>query len=429
MKSSFYTLIFLCYSLLNIYTLKPTSTQKSVAVTATKTQKVPLLIVELKDPAKSLADCCSTIKRNLSFTGQFKASIQILAKVNNTEIPLIFLKEWAAEYPFITSISHDKNYCVIKFYDTAAHKVTTFKNLIDNNLQSIGHEITNEILKLLTSKSGPFGSKIVFCKENKKGKTDICIADYDGQNVQVVTSRPSLAIAPRFNNDQSNPVILFSEYGAINCSLKMTTLKGKVELATNFDGINMQPAFSPDGKDAILCISAKGNSRIYRSQFNTQKKRQEYTCLTNNDGTNISPVFTSEGKIVFCSDFKTGLPQIYIMDKNGKNITCLTDGGMCTCPSYNPINNKIAFIKIIEGKGQIMSYDCTKKTTEQLTYDGPHKDEVSWSPCGNYLLFAAEENNKNYVAVFNNATKEQKYLTDGTYNISYPYWSPYTLLS
>lgn len=398
----------------------------SVSITAQKTKATPLLVIELKtDKNKELKDCCKTIQRNLSFTGQFDISLE----TQDIECTKEQIKEHAKNYPFFVSITTQGNDFLAKLYDSSSLKITKIHSKLDHNQEEMGHKISNELLKLLTNKEGFFGSKIVFCRERKKGKTDICVADYDGKNIKTILSLNTLAIAPRWNNDPINPLILYSEYTATNLRLMITDLEGNKSIATNFDGLNMLPAFSPDGKEVVVCLSAKGNSQIYRSTLNKKTKKREYVSLTKNNGTNISPTILADGHIVFCSDFETKVPQIYMMDRNGKNLTCLTDGGFCTCPAYNPLNNKIAFIKMIEGRGQIMCYDVKKDSIKQITHDGTHKEEVSWSPCGNYILFATEDNNKKQLVVQSMLTQKRTTLTDGTSSVTYPYWSSHSLFS
>ena len=118
-----------------------------------------------------------------------------------------------------------------------------------------------------------------------------------------------------------------------------------------------------------------------------------------------------------------------MMNKDGKNITCLTDGGFCTSPVYNKTNNKIAFIKLIEGRGQIMCYDFKTNSIKQITNDSMHKEECSWSPCGNYLLFSIEEKNRKQLAIHSMLTKKHTIITDKTSSITYPCWSSHSLFS
>ncbi len=421
--------------ILNILIFRALTTEETVSINAKKTKAISILLIELINKNVPLNDCCKTIKRNLSFTGQFNPSInteelqKIDPKQKNHEFTVEQMKEWSKTYPFFVSISSEGDNFLAKLYDTSSLKVTKIHSKLEKNQEELGHKVSNELLKILTNKEALFGSKIVFCRERKKNKTDICIADYDGSNIKVITSLNTLAIAPRWNNDPLNPLILYSEYTATNLRLMITDLKGNKSIATNFDGLNMLPAFSPDGKEVVVCLSAEGNSQLYRSIINKKTKRREYVSLTRNKGTNISPTILTDGRIVFCSDYKTKTPQIYIMDKEGKNLACLSDGGFCTSPVYNSTNNKVAFIKLIEGRGQVMCYDFKTNSTKQITTDSIHKEECSWSPCGNYILFATEEKNKKQLVVHSMLTGKQSSITDGTSSITYPAWSTHSLFS
>ena len=73
---------------------------------------------------------------------------------------------------------------------------------------------------------------------------------------------------------------------------------------------------------------------------------------------------------------------------------------------------------------QLMLYDTTKNTHSQLTFSPGNKEECSWSPCGNYLLFSQEEGAKSAIVSLHMQTKKTKVLTAAREICSYPAWSP-----
>jgi TolB protein len=292
-----------------------------------------------------------------------------------------------------------------------------------------GHQISDGLLRALTGNKGFFTTKITYCKDRVKNKTDICISDYDGSNEKVVRSLDTLAIAPRWNADSHKPLILYSEYTATNVRLVVSDLKGNAQVATSFDGLNMLPAFSKNGKQVIMCLSTEGSSQLYKYSYNARKKKTSYIALTNNDGNNISPTVLDDGDIVFCSDFETKRPQIYRMNKKGKNLTRLTDGGFCTSPVYSSEKNKIAYVKIVKGRGQIMTYNFDTEEHKQITSDALHKEECSWSSCGNYIMFSTDNGKSKRLAVYNILTNKRTFLGSGTSDKTYPAWSAYPVYS
>ena len=72
---------------------------------------------------------------------------------------------------------------------------------------------------------------------------------------------------------------------------------------------------------------------------------------------------------------------------------------------------------------QLFLYDTITKKHTQITGDAGNKEEPSWSPCGNYLLFSREKNSKSRLAILNVLTNERRFITPPNQHVSYPAWS------
>jgi len=79
---------------------------------------------------------------------------------------------------------------------------------------------------------------------------------------------------------------------------------------------------------------------------------------------------------------------------------------------------------MVKGIMQLFMYNTVNKEHTQLTFDESNKDECSWSPCGNYLLFATQRGLKSRIAMLQIHTKETWFVTKPTEICSYPTWSP-----
>jgi TolB protein len=399
-------------------------------VGARKTRKMGITIAAIGNDTKHLRDLCDTIDNDLSFPGQFITNNVRLLKLNSKKEILLH----QAKGPLLLTVTDNaKDNCIEwRLYNTRSAKVVAGKKMVKKGKSAYGwgHALADRVLETLTQNEGFFSSKLVYCKEHEKekNKTQICISDFDGKHEKVIVDPKTLAIAPRWNGNIVSPMVLYSEYTASNMRLMSTDLKGKQQVATSFDGLNMLPAFSDDGKEVILCLSVEGSSQLYRYSYNKRKKRPEYIRLTHNTGSNLSPVVLSNGRIAFCSDFETKRPQIYVMDKKGNNLVRISQDGCCTSPSYSAAKNKIAYSKLIGGVSQILVYDLDTEQTEQVTKDLAHKEESSWSPCGNYLVFSVSDTKTKRLAVHNLLTNKRRFITGSAHRYSYPSWSPCYLL-
>lgn len=291
-------------------------------------------------------------------------------------------------------------------------------------LRGWGHNVADDMWVALTGQEGFFSTKIAYCKNaritKKRTIKHVYVADYDGSNEQQLVNVPTVSVAPRWNHDAKNPLVFYSEYTNSNVRMVAVNMHKKRRIASNFDGVNMLPAFSIDGKRVVYCASrGDGNCQLYCYDQGELKK------LTHNAGNNVSPTFSDDGlKIFFCSDAQTGKPQIYCHDLVTSSLERLTQDGYCAAPSYCGKKNRIVYSKIIQGIMQLCIYDLVTKEHTQLTFDRGHKEECSWSPCGNYLLFSVEEGERSKIAMLNLLTNDRKYVTDSKYVCSYPSWSP-----
>jgi TolB protein len=79
-------------------------------------------------------------------------------------------------------------------------------------------------------------------------------------------------------------------------------------------------------------------------------KMNIYTCaldgsdivqLTNNAGNNEHPTWSPDGKLIAFSSNRSGTYQIYIMRKDGANVTRITNSGENTAPTWSFFNEEI----------------------------------------------------------------------------------------
>ncbi len=396
---------------------------EQVFVTASAQQKIPLLL-GIVGKSRELNELAAIVKKNLGFSGQFTVEVApFKKKPSKKEVKKLFKQGYLLAV-FINA--RDKNSVIEwRLYDTAQAMMVQGKKYAKQKtcLAGWAHNVTDALWPVLTGQEGFFSSKIAYCKEKltKKGRITkyICVADYDGSNEQVIIDSPTVNIAPRWNKDRENPLLFYSEHTNTNVRLMVVDTKKKNHIASNFDGINMLPAFSRDGKTVIYCASrGDGSCQLYRYEKSGLKR------LTSNLGNNISPSFGDDKDIVyFCSDFQTKKPQIYSYDLQKNEIKQLTKGGYCTSPDYCPKTGKLVYTKMVEGLMQLFIYDPKTKKHTQLTADAGNKQECVWSPCGNYILFAADYAQKRRISFLSLLTKERRFLTPASENCDYPAWS------
>lgn len=396
----------------------------SVSVAPTKFEKIKLLLGLMGNCSQELLEVAAQIKKDLEFTGQFTVVVRTVTDMHAKK-EVTQLSEQG--YLFALFMDGEKNGAIDwRVYDTAqalmlkGEKYTKRGDLV----RGWAHNIADNVWKVLAGQEGFFSTKIAYCKEIKQPKKravkHVYVADYDGSNEQVLVNAPTINIAPRWNHDKQNPLLFYSDYTNENVRLIAVNMKKQRKIASNFDGINMLPSFSADGKRVVYCLSkGKGSCQLYL--YENGKMNQ----LTNNAGNNVSPCFAHrDSRIVFCSDYQTGFPQIYSYDFGSKEIDRITDGGYCASPSYCAKNDCVVYSKKINGVMQLVQYNMRTQEHVQLTADAGHKEESAWSACGNFILYSVEERGKSRIALLNLLTKEQRFITPSHASCTYPAWSP-----
>lgn len=410
--------------LLCLLIIAQTVAQKiELTVTGSQQAKMPLALFVLNE-SEQLSDIARTIQKNLEFTDQFSVTI------HNTSIKELLkdMKLLCAQGTPLAACINSNSEKIIEWrlYETAQMTMIEGKKYKKKGtvVRGWAHAVADELWTTLTGQKGFFSSRITYCKEHHTKKNvslkKIYIADFDGSNEELLVDGNSIIVTPRWHVDTTNPLLFFSEYTKKNVRLVASTMKKQYKITSNFDGINMMPAFSPDGKTAIYSAShGSGHCQLYLYHNETLKQ------CTNNKGTNVSANFIDEDHICFCSDAPTGSPQVYILELSTNTLTPVTKSGYCTSPTYCKTTNSIFYHRMINHVMQICHYDCMTKRHTQLTKGGGNKHEVCCSPCGTQLLFAHEyASKKSRLENLNLITNRIMRISTHNDHCGYPHWSP-----
>ncbi|MCX5922535.1 MAG: hypothetical protein NTX86_04385 [Candidatus Dependentiae bacterium] len=397
----------------------------AISVAPKEHAKLSLFLGVVGAMTPALRDMVAIIKKDLEFSGQFAVAVhEIKALHTKNEITKLFEQGYSLAVFLNDTPAHDG--VEWRVYDTTQVVMLKGSKYTKRGTVPRGwaHNVSDVLWSVLTGDEGFFSTKLAYCKDMHRPKKRmvkyIYVADYDGSHEQELVTLPTVSVAPRWNNDVKSPLLFYSEYTNANVRLVGVSMNKKRKIASNFDGINMLPAFSKDGKHVVYCAShGDGTCQLYYHDKGAFRK------ITKNNGNNVSPTFSADGKkIFFCSDFQTGKPQVYCYNIETDNLDRLTHGGYCAAPSYCSRHCKLVYSKIVGGTMQLFLYDTKHQEHTQLTFDSGNKEECSWSPCGNFLLFSVEQGEKSRIAMLNIVTNVRRYITSEKQVCSYPAWSP-----
>jgi len=403
-----------------------------ISVQAQKTKKVSIGLVLLGNYDKNLEKCINRIQKDLEWSNQCNVIIKHCKKIKHeTEMKKIFDEDDVAIALFLSK--EDMRYSW-RLYDLLSLTMVSGTSIDqgDMSISMIAHTIADDIWPQLFNQLNSFRSKIVYAKQiwrmkhgREKPYKQIWIADFDGSNAQLFIDAPTISFAPRWNNDLNCPLLFYSQNTLSNIQLVMNNMFGKRQVICSFDGLNMQPTFSDDGKKVVLCLSKDGTSQLYMSFIDMKSHQRKLDRLTFNSGNNLAPCFIDSGTIVFVSDFETNKPQVYSLDLKTKQIQRITQGGYCACPNYSSVRRQLVYSKMMDdGVMQLFLYDFKTKKHNQLTFGSGNKEEGCWSVCGNYIIFSVNEWSKSRIAQLHLQTNKIHYLTSDHEHCTYPHCSP-----
>lgn len=372
------------------------------------------------------------IKFDLEITDQLDVDVQKTETEPDAKILPKLFNRGTSLCLFLKPKNHNKLQVSLKEPSSTTELFSKEFSLGKDSLVYDGHSISSELFPVLIGKKVPVLGSLAYCKQISPKQKAICVSDYACKREKIVCASRTINVAPRWHSKA--PVVFFSQFTKNNNRLMSLDLHtGIQKIVCSYDGLSMQPSFSQDGVKAVLCMSGRGNSELYMydQSLCNKLKHRAFMPLTNNKGNNVSPCLLPNGDIIFCSDYETGLPQIYYLNEKTKLLKRLTNGkGYCAAPAYCSSTNTIAYCRYVRSVFQLFTINLKDKNPveRQLTFDRSDKQEPTWSECGNYLAFSYDQYNNevrhkvSQIALLNTMSKKIHILTSGRDAKSFPCW-------
>lgn len=285
------------------------------------------------------------------------------------------------------------------------------------DVRRIAHTFSDDILAALTGERGPFTGKIAFVS-TRTGNKEVYLMDYDGFNVQQLTRNGSINLNPDFS--PTGREIIYTSYRRHNPDLYRRELATGAEASVSAHrGINVTGAWSPDGKEIALALSKDGNSEIYAISRDGRQMRR----LTTNAAIEVSPAWSPDGsRIAFVSD-RLGKPQVFVMKADGTEVRRLTTSGSYNVsPRWSPKGDRILYCRQ-EGGFQIYAINPDGTDDTRLTTEGSN-EHPRWSPDGRFITFSSTRGGGEALYVMRADGSGQTRVSRGKGKDSHPSWSP-----
>lgn len=293
-----------------------------------------------------------------------------------------------------------------------------------DNARLIAHKFADEIiLRLGGGVNGIAETKIYFVS-SRSGVKEIWAMDYDGQGEHSLTHLGDLSLSPHVSPDNSR--VAFASLGKTGWTIRMySVVLGRMVSFPSPGGTTISPSWSADGAHLAYSSDRSGDPEIWVSDASGGGAHR----ITTFRGPDVSPCWNpkTNNQIAWVSG-RTGLPQIYTMDADGANVQRMTDGGYATSPSWSPNGQFLVFAwdrkygPGAPGSQDIYVMDIASKRWIQLTHDAGRNDFPSWAPDGRHIVFERELDHHSEIwSMLADGTQQHALTHDG--NNTMPDWS------
>ncbi|MBI4834062.1 MAG: PD40 domain-containing protein [Planctomycetes bacterium] len=251
----------------------------------------------------------------------------------------------------------------------------------------------------------------------KSAKQELYVADYNGENKRLLIFHDTIPAAgggymlmtgnPEWSPDGKR--IAFNMNTNNECEIFIISREGTGrKQLTNNGGYNLNPRWSPDGKKILFLSNKDAQDKTTEKYelFTVDADGENLTQLTKNRRQNVSPSWSPDGKKIAFVSYIKEMPELHIMDSDGKNQVRLTNDisfqdendelgellWSLNTINWSPNNKKIAFafrnkegfrrIYLIDSNGQNL-----KKLTDAKDDENIYEGEPCWSSDGQKIAF------------------------------------------
>ncbi len=311
--------------------------------------------------------------------------------------------------------------CLVKDQSTDKLRLNESFRGSAGNSRRLAHEVADRIVAAVKGRRGIAGTRIVMVGTST-GSKELYICDADGRHLTQVTNDRSISVAPDWSPDAG--MIVYTSFRTAFPYIYSIDLKARPqrrERLTQYPGLNMGAAISPNGKEVALSLSKDGNPDLY--VMTLQDRRLTRVTRTRNAG-EASPAWSPDGRqMAFVSD-SSGRPNIYIVARGGGRSRRVTfDGSENVSPDWGP-GGVITFSSRRGGRYQVCLMDPASREERQLTHDSADHEDPSWAPDGRHIVYARTRDYHSNIYILDTMGDGELRLTSGKGDWYSPAWSP-----
>ncbi len=265
--------------------------------------------------------------------------------------------------------------------------------------------------------------KIAFTSKQAPGGLDIYTMADDGSALTRLTDDGATgsALTPGWSADGKNLAFLSNREGTFEIYVMSADGSGRMRLTQG--GADFRPSWSPDGEK--IAFSSNRDPFTNGDIYVINVDGSGLTRLTNDPSAELHPDWSPDGsKIAFS---KLGALGITIMNPDGTGVEGIPNSPLqAQWPSWSPDGQKIAFILWDAGSDAFDIYviDRNGENLTRLTQGSGSNMEPAWAPDGTKIAFTSKRDGNLEIYVMNADGSQQTRLTFNPFPDRYPAWQP-----
>lgn len=218
----------------------------------------------------------------------------------------------------------------------------------------------------------------------RDGAAEIYLIKGNGSSPTRLTHDNGLDTQPALSPDGTRVVYVGVKSGGANLFIIQADGSGARQL-TSGAAVDNSPSWSPDGTRIVFSTNRDGPLHLYTIAADGSAPMVRLTSDTANDTT---PAWSPNGRaIAFTRAGTTGV-QLYTIAPDGSGLSRLTNSlAIDTTPAWSPDGNRIAFTSTRQGLPAVYLMNADGTNVVRLTNDGAADATPSWAPDGSRLAF------------------------------------------
>ncbi len=256
------------------------------------------------------------------------------------------------------------------------------------------HRLADEITRWATGTGGIAATRLLLVSGGR-----VYRVDSDGAALMPISPAGATALSPVWSPDGQRIAYTRLEGGRGPVMVHSLASGATVPAPGSQAGLNITPAFAPDGRTLAFAQSTEAGTDIYTANVGEQCCAQRLTVGRFAD--NLSPTFSPDGRRIAFVSTRSGPPQIYAMAADGTDQELLAPfdygaTGSSNAPEWSPDGANVVFHRDVSRSPQLFLVDVAGRRVRQLTSAGRNEDPT-WAPDGRHIAFISDRSGRRQI--------------------------------